>query len=67
MHLLDKSLNGLFNIDLFIPNKQKEEFLNLAKLNFCIKAIHPVNNHQNIYHLYLLGKDKKFFLFTYLF
>ena len=26
LHLLDKSLNGLFNIDLFVPNKQKERF-----------------------------------------
>ena len=61
IHIIEKSINGLFNLDIYIPSVKYKDFLEKAKSYYLIRAIHPVNNFPYVEHFYLLDKNLKIF------
>lgn len=61
LHKLDQSLNGFFNIDLYVPLSHRDKFIEVAKSKNCINTNHVVNNFPFISHYYLLGENNKVF------
>ena len=61
IHVIEKSINGLFNLDIYIPSVKYKDFLEKAKSHNLIRAIHPVNNFPYIEHFYVLDKNLKIF------
>jgi len=61
IHMIDASIDGLFNIDLFIPLSQRGRFIEYSKKFNLIKADDSIINYPWISHFYGLGKSDQIF------
>ena len=60
-HEIDKYLNGDSDLDIYIPIKCKEKFLNIATHNSWIVVINPIAKFPNIKHLYFISDNGKIY------
>jgi len=58
-HEIDKFLNGDSDLDIYIPIKCKEKFINIAVQNSWIIVINPIAKFPNIKHLYFISDNGK--------
>lgn len=58
-HEIDKFLNGDSDLDIYIPIKYKEKFINTAVQNSWILVVNPIAKFPYIEHLYFISDNGK--------
>jgi len=60
-HELEDALQGKTDIDIFIPKKHKEKFIQFYAVEGWLKLINPIADYPEIIHLYGLNKSMQVF------